>query len=140
MWRENLEALKIKVGATNKSIADGIGRSERTIARVFSKKPEDHKRGHSLDLIQDIVSFLGGKMRDICEDTNALIVGQSYIDLQGKLDIVTAERDSIAAEHTILKEKVAVQTKEIELLALKLMYTEELLATHNYYNKIKPNK
>lgn len=126
MWRENLEALKIKVGASNKSIGVGIGHSERTIARVFSKKDEDHKRGHSLDLIQDIVTFLGGKMSDIFEDTDAIIVGKSYIELQEKLDAVTAERNSLA--------------REIELLNLKLMYTEELLATHNYYNKFKSSK
>lgn len=138
MWRENLEAFKIKAGASNKSIADGTGRSERTIARVFSKKFEDHKRGHSVDLIEDIAKFLGARMRDIFEDTNALIVGQSYIDLQEKLDAVIVERDDLAAENKSLKE--AVQAKEIELLTLKLRYTEELLDIHKQYNKSNPQK
>ena len=137
-WRENLDALKTKAGASNKSIADGTGRSERTIARVFSKKFEDHKRGHSLDLIQDIVDFLGGKMSDIFEDTTVRIVGRSYLELQEKLDAVVAERDDLAAENKDLKE--AVQAKELELLTLKLRYTEELLEIHKQYNKTNPQK
>lgn len=138
IWRENLEALKIKVGASNKSIGDGIGRSERTIARVFSKRFEDHKRGHSLDLIQDIVDFLGGKMSDIFDDATVRIVDRSYLELQEKLDAVIAERDDLTAENKSLKE--AVQAKEVELLTLKLRYTEELLDIHKHYNKINPQK
>jgi hypothetical protein len=140
MWRENLEALKIKVGTSHKSIGDGIGRSERTIARVFSKRFEDHKRGHSLDLIQSIVEFLGGNMSDIFKDTATVIAGESYIQLQEKLDVVTAERDWITSENAVLKEKVAALTSENELLKIQLMHKEEIIALHNYYNKLNPNK
>ena len=134
IFRENLEALKNKVGATNKSIGDGIGRSERTIARVFSKKDEDHKRGHSMNLIEDIVEFLGGNMSEIFEDSSARIVGKSYLELQEKLDTVTAERDALLNDVKTLAEEVNRLSKE--LVEVELKYTKKLIETHDYYTKI----
>lgn len=132
--RDNLEALKNQKGATNKSIADGIGRSERTIARVFSKKAEDHKRGHSMSLIEDIVEFLGGNMSEIFEDSSARIVGKSYLELQEKLDAVTAERDLLLNEVKTLADEVNRLSKE--LVDVELKYTKKLIETHDYYNKL----
>jgi hypothetical protein len=134
IFRENLEALKNKVGATNKSIGDGIGRSERTIARVFSKKAEDHKRGHSMNLIEEIVEFLGGNMSEIFEDSSARIVGKSYLELQEKLDSVTAERDALLNDVKTLAEEVNRLSKE--LVEVELKYTKKLIETHDYYNKL----
>jgi hypothetical protein len=134
IFRENLEALKNKVGATNKSIGDGIGRSERTIARVFSKKAEDHKRGHSMNLIEEIVEFLGGNMSEIFEDSSARIVGKSYLELQEKLDSVTDERDALLNDVKTLAEEVNRLSKE--LVEVELKYTKKLIETHDYYNKL----
>lgn len=131
---ENLEALKNKVGATNKSIGDGIGRSERTIARVFSKKAENHKRGHSMNLIEDIVEFLGGNMSEIFEDSSARIVGKSYVELQEKLDSVTAERDALLNDVKTLADEVNRLSKE--LVEVELRYTKKLIETHDHYNKL----
>lgn len=134
IFRENLEALKNQKGATNKSIGEGIGRSERTIARVFSKKTEDHKRGHSMSLIEDIVDFLGGNMSEIFEDSSARIVGKSYVELQEKLDSITAERDLLLTEVKTLADEVQRLSKE--LVDIELRYTKKLIETHDYYNKL----
>ena len=61
-------------------------------------------------------------------------------DLQEKLNIVAAARDLILAENDILKDKVFTITNEIEKLKLQLMHKDELLALHNYYNKLKSNE
>ena len=59
---EKLIELRDASGYTNKQIAQGVQSSESTVKRVFSKKIEDHKRGHSMDLIVSIVRFLGGSL------------------------------------------------------------------------------
>ena len=43
----------------------------------------------------------------------------------------------VLAENTILKDKVATLTAEIELLNMQLKHKEEIIAIHNYYNKLK---
>lgn len=134
IFKENLEALKKQKGESNKSIGDAIGRSERTIARVFSKKTEDNKRGHSMNLIEDIVEYLGGNMSEIFEDSSARIVGKSYLELQEKLDTVTSERDLLLDEVKSLADEVTRLSKA--LVDLELDYTKKLVATHDYYNKL----
>ena len=136
MWLENLIELKKKSGMSSKQIAEGTFMPERTVARIFHRETDNP----SITTLIPIINFLGGSFDDIFADTKAVVGDKELATLQAELGEITAERDSIVAENTILKEKVSVQAKEIELLNLKLMYTEELLATHNYYNKRTPNK
>lgn len=109
---------------------------ERTVVRIFNGETANP----SITTLIPIINFLGGSFDEIFADTKAIVGDKNLATLQDDINVITAERDSLVAENKILSEKVAVQTKEIELLNLKLMYTEELLATHNYYNKLKPNK
>lgn len=44
------------------------------------------------------------------------------------------------AENAILKEKVTALTSENEMLKMQIMHKDEIIALHNYYNKLKPNK
>lgn len=46
-------------------------------------------------------------------------------------------RDMIAAENAVLKEKIAALTAENNLLSMQLKHKEEIIAIHNYYNKLK---
>jgi transcriptional regulator with XRE-family HTH domain len=136
MWLDNLKELKKKSGMSSKQIAEGTFMPERTVVRIFNGETASP----SITTLIPIINFLGGSFDEIFADTKAIVGDKSLATLQDDINVITAERDSLVAENKILSEKVAVQTKEIELLNLKLMYTEELLATHNYYNKLKPNK
>ena len=117
-------------------IAKGTFMPERTISRIFHGETDSP----TITTIIPIINFLGGSFDEIFADTKAIIGDKTLATLQADIEVITAERDSIVAENKILADKVAVQTKEIELLNLKLTYTEALLATHNHYNKLKPNK
>lgn len=59
--------------------------------------------------------------------------------LQENVDVVTAERDLIIAENAILKDKVSTLTAENDMLKMQLKHKEEIIALHNYYNKLIPN-
>ena len=147
MWKDNLIALREKSGIGYPQIAVGVNVSESTVKRVFSRKKEDNKRGHSIDLIISIIHFLGGKVSEIFEDTGAIIFDQNISALQESIVALTAERDALIAQKDLLKaenailiEKVSVLTSEIDLLKLKLAHKDELIALHNYYNNLRSLK
>ena len=136
MWLENIKELKREKGMTSKQIAEMTNLPERTVKRIFSGDTDNPY----VDTLHRIVTVLGGSLDDILADTKVVVGEKSLVTLQESVDAVTAERDLIQAENTILKEKVTALTAENEMLKMQLMHKEEIIALHNYYNKLKPNK
>ncbi len=136
MWLDNLKELKKQTGMSSKQIADKTNLPERTVVRIFSGDTDSPYA----DTLHRIVTALGGSLDDILADTKVVVGEKSLATLQDDVATVTAERDLIITENAILKDKVNALTAENELLKMQLMHKEELLALHNYYNKIKPSK
>ena len=136
MWLDNLKELKKKSGMSSKQIAEGTLLPERTICRIFNGETTNP----TITTLIPIIKFLGGSMSEIFADTKAIIGDETLAHLQEDKDVISAERDALITENKILAEKVNVLSKELELTNLKLMYTEKLLATHDFYNKLKPNE
>ena len=136
MWLDNLKELKKKSGMSSKQIAEGTLMPERTICRIFNGETPNP----TITTLIPIIKFLGGSISEIFADTKAIVGDETLATLQKDKDVITAERDDLIADNKILTEKVAVLSKELELTNLKLMYTEKLLATHDFYNKLKPNE
>ena len=133
MWLDNIKELKKKKGMSVKQIAEMTNLPERTVNRIFSGDTDNPY----VDTLHRIVTVLGGSLDDILADTKMVVGEKNLATLQESVDTVTAERDLITAENAILKDKVTALTAENEMLKMKLMYKEELLALHNYYNKLK---
>jgi transcriptional regulator with XRE-family HTH domain len=133
MWRDNLQELKKKSGKTTKQIADETKIPESTVKRIFGGDTDDPY----VSTIHRIVICLGGSLDHVLADTNAVLATESLAEAKETAGVAEAERDLIAAENKILKDKVAALTAEVDLLNLKLSHKEELLALHNYYNKLK---
>ena len=133
MWLDNLKELKKKSGKTSKQIADETKIPESTVKRIFSGDTDDPY----VSTIHRIVICLGGSLDHVLADTNAVLATESLAAAKETAGVAEAERDLIAAENKILKDKVAALTAEVDLLNLKLSHKEELLALHNYYNKLK---
>ena len=136
MWLDNIKALKKAKGLSSKQIAEMTNMPERTVVRIFSGDTDSPYA----DTLHRIVSALGGSLDDILADTKVVLGEKKLATLQEDVGVVTAERDMIIAENAILKDKVTTLTAENELLKMKLMYTEELLSVHKFYNKINPEK
>lgn len=135
MWLDNIKELKKAKGMSAKQIADATKLPERTVTRIFSGDTDNPY----VDTLHRIVTVLGGSLDDILADTKVVVGDANLVTLQESVDVVTAERDLITAENAILKDKVATLTAENDMLKMQLKHKEEIIALHNYYNKLIPN-
>lgn len=135
MWLDNLKELKKRTGMSTKQIADKTTLPERTISRIFAGE-SDHPYADTLDLI---VKAMGYDLGDIFSDTKVVIATDELVGIKETVDVVEAERDLTLVENEMLKTKVTALTTEIELLKKELQHKDEIIALHNYYNKLKPN-
>lgn len=133
MWLDRLKELKKQTGMSNKQIAELTFSSEKTIHRIFSGENDNPY----IDTLDRVAKALGSSLDDIFSDTKVVIGEQDLATTKEGLVVATAERDLIAAENAVLKEKVAALTAENNLLTLQLKHKEEIIAIHNYYNKLK---
>ena len=129
MWLDNLKELKKTKGMTTKQIADATKIPESTVKRIFSGDTTDPY----VTTIHRIVIALGGSLDHILAETNAVLATETVVELKESVDVTVAERDLIAVENEMLKNKNAALTTEIELLKKELAHKEELLALHSYY-------
>ena len=136
MWLDNLKELKKKAGMSSKQIAEKTNLPERTVCRILAGETE-HPYADTLDLI---VKALGNyDLGDIFADTKVIVATDDLVEIKESVDIVEATNDRILAENEMLKAKNSALTMEVELLKKELQHKEELLALHNYYNKLKQN-
>jgi transcriptional regulator with XRE-family HTH domain len=133
MWLDNLKELKKEKGMSTKQIADKTNLPERTVNRIFSGDTDNPY----VDTLHRIVTVLGGSLDDILADTKVVVATESLVEVKENATVIEAERDLITAENAILKDKVATLTAENDMLKMQLKHKEELLALHNYYNKLK---
>lgn len=135
MWLDNLKDLKKKTGMTTKQIADLTNLPERTVSRIFSGDTDNPY----VDTLHRIVTVLGGSLDSILADTKTVVGDANLATLQTDVDRLTMENGMLSTENGILKDKIGVLTAENELLRMKLEHKEEIIAIHNYYNKLKSN-
>ena len=135
MWLENLKELKKSKGVTAKQIAEQTNLPERTVNRILTGET-DHPRVDTLHLI---VTALGGSLNDIFADTNVVVATETLVEVKETAEVIEAERDLVLAELEMLRAKTTAQEAEILLLKERLQHKDELLALHNFYNKLIPN-
>lgn len=135
MWLDNLKELKKTKGMTSKQIADATGIPENTIKRIFSGGTTDPY----VTTIHRIVIALGGSLDHILAETNAILAPETIAEVRESVEVAEAERDLIRAELEMLRAKTAAQETEIMLLKKEILHKDEIIALHNYYNKLKAN-
>ena len=136
MWLDNLKELKKSKGMTSKQLADITGIPESTIKRIFSGDTEDPY----VFTIHRIVKALGGSLDNILADTNAVLAPQSIVEVKENVSIAETERDALAAEIAVLKDRVTVLADENAALKNKIdVLKDEIIETHRYYIKSKSN-
>lgn len=133
MWLDNLKELKKETNASTKWIAEKTGLPERTVVRIFSGDTDNPY----VDTLHRIVSVLGGSLDSILADTKMVVGDANLATLRAEVDRLTGELAMLNAENTVLKDKVSSLTAEADLLRLKLEHKDEIIALHNYYNKMK---
>lgn len=135
MWLDNLKELKKAKGMTSKAIADKTNLPERTVSRIFSgDTPNPY-----VDTLYRIVAVLDGSLDDVLADSKTVVGSANLATLQADVDRLSSELSLAQAELAIFKDKVVNLTAENDLLRLKLEHKEEIIAIHNYYNKLNQN-
>jgi transcriptional regulator with XRE-family HTH domain len=135
MWLDNLKELKKEKGMSAKQIAEKTKLPERTVSRIFSGDTDNPY----VDTLHRIVTVLGGSLDDILADTKMVVGEKNLVTLQADVEVITAERDLTIAENSILKDKVAALTAENDMLKKEIKHKDEIIAIHNYYNKLNSN-
>lgn len=133
MWLENLKELKKAKGMSSKQIAEMTNLPERTVVRIFSGDTDNPY----VDTLHRIVSVLGGSLDSILADSKAVVGNADLSALQADVDMLKSENQLLSAENSVLKDKNVSLQAEVDLLRLKLEHKEEIIALHNYYNKLK---
>lgn len=139
MWLDKLRELRKTSGKTNKYLAEQMHRSERTIGRFFSGEAD-----LGIDELQKLVDLMGGRLEDILDESDFKLptpeveaLKKENASLATTIEGMTAETALLNAEIAVLKDKIVRLTAENDLLRLKLEHKEEIIAIHNYYNKLK---
>jgi transcriptional regulator with XRE-family HTH domain len=139
MWLDNLKEFKKEANMSTKQLAERSNLPEKTVARILSGKTANPY----IDTLDRLAAALNCTIGDILAGTKAVVGDSSLSELHDTVtavtaekDVVEAEKDLIVAENNILKDKVNALTAENELLKTQLAHKEELLAVHNYYNKL----
>ena len=149
-WRINLNELRTRTGMSYCQIAAKENLSEKSVIRVFSGEA----KSPGVDLVRRIIHALGGCWNEIFAESGAVIGSQDLATLKEAADATAcqlealradyalrvAERDLALAEIAQLKSDIANERQKNDLLTLKLQHKEEIIALHNYYNKLKPTE
>ena len=75
--------------------------AEKSVLNVFTGK----SKSPGVDLVRRIIHALGGSWAEIFAESGAVIGGQDLASLSEEVDVTSAERDLVAAENAILKDK-----------------------------------
>ena len=133
MWLDRLKELKKETGMSLNQIAEKANLPEKTIDRIFSGRTNNPY----VDTLQRIVCVLGASLDDIFSDTKVVVGTEKLATLQENMETATAELNMLKAEASMLRDRVNSLTAENDLLRMKLEHKEEIIALHNYYNKLK---
>lgn len=150
MWLEKLKEFRTASKLTNKQIAEKEGMPERTVARIFSGETESP----SVENLRKITRALGCSLDDIFEDTKVVVGRVDIVVLQAEVERLSSDLERLnsdlerlngelalaSAENAVLNSKITTLTAENDILRLKLEHKEELIALHNYYNKVKASE
>lgn len=132
MWLDNLKNLKKQSGMSAKQIAEKTNLPERTVSRIFSGDTANPL----MDTLRRIVAVLGGSLDDIFAESKVRVTNTDLVTLQAEYDKLAAEASDLRAENVSLKDKNATLKAELDRLRLTLEHKEEIIALHNYYNKL----
>lgn len=133
MWLDNLKELKKQSGMSAKQIAEKTNLPERTVSRIFSGDTENPY----MDTLRRIVDVLGGSLDDLFVESKVRVANTDLIALQTEYDKLSSEASDLRAENVRLKDENASLKADLDRLRLTLEHKEEIIALHNYYNKLK---
>ena len=143
MWLDNLKELKLEKNMSTKQLAERANLPEKTVSRILT----GHTANPYIDTLDRLATALDCTIGDILAGTSTVVGDVSLSTLQSQIDTLTlekesaiAERDILLADNAILKDKNTALSAEVDLLKMQIMYKDKIIATHEYYNKLRSNE
>ena len=124
MWREKIIEAKKAKNITTKMMSERTPSHipVETIARILTAKTEFPR----IDTVLELGAAVGLSPWELFAETTSLVGDRSHSAMQAKID-------ALIAENCELKDKVNTLRDKIDSLK------DEIIATHNYYTKLKQN-
>lgn len=123
MYRDKLEEIRKEKNISYKEWSEMSDVSVDTIKRII--KPENpSKDSPKVNTLEDLCKPLGVEVWEIF-----YLGDKSLVALQAEINSLKAERDALIADNAVLKDKVESLRKKVDSLK------DDLIDTHNYYNK-----
>lgn len=137
MFRERIVEEKKRLNITAKSMSERsrMHIPEETISRVLSGKTADP----GVNTVVDLGETVGLAPYEIFMDSTLAAEFRAFLELKSKSEETEAERIRIIAENESLKIINTTLSQKIDKLEMQIKHNEEIIALHNYYNKLKPN-
>ena len=134
MFRERILEEKKRQNISTKTMVDKsqLQLSEETIRRILSGKTA----APGVDAVLDLADTVGLKPYEIFMDATLAAEFKAFLELKARSDETEAERIRIVAENESLKTTNAGLVDRIRVLEMQLSHKEELLALHDFYNKL----
>lgn len=138
MWRDKLNEMKKSTNTRTKFLAEQMHLSERTISRMLSGEA-------SIDIneLQTMVSLMGGALENIFDGSDFKLPNPETDTLRKEIEAMTKKIEELEAviallkaENDVLLAKNSALTAESEVLRLTLTHKDEIIALHNFYNKL----
>lgn len=136
MWLDKIKEIKRDKGMTTKQIAELSNLPEKTVCRILSGTTSSPY----VDTIQRLAGALGTTLDEIFAESKAVVSDSTVTELKEDVEVISAEKDLTDTKNKMLEDKVNALTLEVELLKKELLHKEELLALHNFYNKLNNSK
>lgn len=131
MWRERIIEAKKALGVSPKIMSERTMHiPERTIVRLLNGETSNPY----VDTVLEVGASVGLSPQEIFSETNLVLGNKDLATLQADLDVAKAENDTLVAENTLLKDKLARLTTEFDLLKKELEHKDEIINLHNFYN------
>ena len=137
MFRERILEEKKRLNLSTRTMSDTsrLHLPEETIHRVLSGKTADP----GINTVLDLAETVGLNPYEAFMDATLAAEFRAFLDFKFKSEETEAERIRIVAENESLKATNAGLIDRIRVLEMKLEHKEEIIALHNYYNKLKSN-
>ena len=137
MFRERIleEKKRLNLSARTMSDMSKLHIPEETISRVLSGKTADP----GISTVLDLAESVGLKPYEVFMDATLATEFKTFLELKSRSEETEAERIRIIAENESLRATNVGLVDRIRVLEIQLSHKEEIIALHNYYNKLKPN-
>ena len=135
MWREKIIETKKAKGITTKIMVDRTPShlTAETITRILNEKTEDPR----ISTVLALGAAVGLSTWELFAEPTETATYQNFWALQEEVKALKEKMEDVSDENAVLQKKIAALQAENELLRLKLEHKDEIIAIHNYYNKLK---